>query len=78
MARPAKDPPQPPAISRISLTVPEFCLSVGISKSTYEKLKREGKHPQEMQIGKSVRISQEAAAAWCREREKDRKPVAAA
>ena len=65
-----------PAVQRISLSIDEFCTSVGISRSTYEKLKRANKQPREMHVGKSVRISQAAVNAWVREREGDCEPVA--
>lgn len=64
------------AVSRLSMTVLEFCASVGISKSTYEKLKRAGQHPREMQICRAVRISQRAAQEWIKAREGDRDTAA--
>ena len=60
------------SVPRLSFTVPEFCEAVNISRSTYEKLKRQRRNPVEMVIGKSIRISQAAAEDWICEREKDR------
>ena len=51
---------------RLSWTIYEFCSAVGISRSTYEKLKRQGRQPREMKICKAVRISQASAEEWVR------------
>ncbi|UWU79095.1 transcriptional regulator [Bradyrhizobium huanghuaihaiense] len=56
-------------VPRLSWSVDEFCSSVGISRSTYEKLKRQGLAPREMRIGWAVRISQLAAVEWIAARE---------
>ncbi|AHY53354.1 AraC family transcriptional regulator [Bradyrhizobium japonicum] len=58
-------------VPRLSWSVDEFCSSVGISRSTYEKLKRRGLAPREMRIGWAVRISQLAAVEWIAARETD-------
>ena len=42
------------------LTVSEFCQSVGISRSTWHKLKREGKAPAIVNVGGIQRIRREA------------------
>ena len=60
-----------PADGALSFTIDQFCARIPMSRSTYEKLKRRGKHPREMRIGTSVRISVESASAWIRERERD-------
>jgi predicted DNA-binding transcriptional regulator AlpA len=65
-------------VPRLSWTIYEFCAAVGISRSTYEKLKRQGRHPREMKIGKAVRISQAAAAQWVAAQEAASRPEVAA
>jgi len=52
-----------------ALTVTEFCDSNGISVSTYYALKRDGKGPREMKLGKRIMITPEAERDWRRERE---------
>ncbi|PWE78225.1 hypothetical protein XF30_17205 [Bradyrhizobium sp. SUTN9-2] len=55
---------------RASWTVDEFCSSVGISRSTYERAKREGWGPREMVLGRTgIRIADEAVAEWIAKRE---------
>jgi predicted DNA-binding transcriptional regulator AlpA len=56
-------------VPRLGWSVDEFCSAVGISRSTYETLKRRGLAPREMRIGWAVRISQHAAAEWIAARE---------
>src|SRR3954466_15094625 len=50
-------------------TIPSFCESNAISESTYYSLKRRGKHPRELEIDGTVRITEQAEADWRRERE---------
>jgi predicted DNA-binding transcriptional regulator AlpA len=50
-------------------TVADFCKSEKISRAHYYNLKARGEGPREMRLGKCVRISPEARAAWRRERE---------
>jgi predicted DNA-binding transcriptional regulator AlpA len=58
-------------VPRVSWTIDEFCASVGISRSTYEKAKREGWGPREMVLGSTgIRITDEARAEWIASREK--------
>ena len=47
-----------------------FCAAHGLSESFYHKLQNEGLGPIEMRVGAKVLITHEAAAQWCREREK--------
>jgi hypothetical protein len=47
-----------------------FCKAFGLSESFYHKLQNEGLGPIEMRVGAKVLITHEAAAQWCREREK--------
>ena len=68
-----------PNVPRLSYSVDEFCVAVGISRSTYEKLKRANQHPREMRVSrKSVRISQTAAAEWIMAQEDERSGPGAA
>ena len=63
---------------RASWTVDEFCSSVGISRSTYERAKREGWGPREMVLGRTgIRIADEAKAAWIVDREEKAASIAA-
>ncbi|MDI3562439.1 hypothetical protein OWC48_18730 [Bradyrhizobium sp. Arg816] len=65
-------------VPRASWTVDEFCSSVGISRSTYERAKREGWGPREMVLGRTgIRIADEAVAAWIAEREEKAASIAA-
>ena len=58
-------------VPRASWTVDEFRSAVGISRSTYERAKREGWGPREMVLGRTgIRIADEAVADWIQEREK--------
>jgi hypothetical protein len=51
-------------------TIPEFCVSEGISRSQYYAMRREGWGPDEMHVGRLVRITPEAKQRWRRERER--------
>jgi excisionase family DNA binding protein len=51
------------------LTVSEFCEAVGISSSTWHKLKRQGKAPAIVNIGGIQRIRREAIETWLAENE---------
>ena len=51
------------------LTVADFCQVVGISRSTWHKLKRQGATPPVVTIGGIHRIRQEAVEAWLAENE---------
>jgi predicted DNA-binding transcriptional regulator AlpA len=53
------------------LSIAEFCAANGIGKTTFFKLRRNGKAPRVMPIGSRVLISVEAAADWRRARETD-------
>ncbi|WP_417463244.1 helix-turn-helix transcriptional regulator [Kordiimonas sp.] len=46
------------------LTVAQFCEAVGISRSTWHKLKRQGKAPAVIKIGGIQRIRQAAIDEW--------------
>jgi len=51
------------------LTVNEFCEAVGISRSTWHKLKRQGSTPPIIMIGTVQRIRKDMAEAWLTENE---------
>jgi hypothetical protein len=53
-------------------SVQTFCDSNNISISTYYALKRAGKGPREMKVGKRILITPEAEDDWRREREKEK------
>ena len=46
------------------LTVTDFCQTVGISRSTWHKLKRKGSTPPIVNIGGIQRTRKEAAETW--------------
>jgi hypothetical protein len=51
-------------------TIVEFCASENISRSQYYAMRREGWGPDEMYVGRIVRITPEAKQRWRRERER--------
>ena len=73
---PRKNPDSPPAAWRAAPTQPtaftidEFCAAHRLSPEMYFKLKRNGRGPREMQVGRRRMISAEAAARWRRQRER--------
>jgi len=46
------------------LTVADFCKAVGISRSTWHKLKRENATPAIISVGGIQRIRREAVEEW--------------
>jgi hypothetical protein len=48
------------------MTIAQFCDRAGISPSFYHKLRAQGRGPQVLKVGKSVRISLEAETEWRR------------
>lgn len=52
-----------------AMTVDEFLRAHRISRSLFYRLCREGQGPALMHVGSRTMISDEAAAAWRRERE---------
>ena len=52
-----------------SFTVPEWCKHRRISVSMYYKLRKQGKTPGTLPIGRHQTITAEADAAWARERQ---------
>jgi len=62
---------QKPEISfadRDSYTIEEFCVSNGISRSSYYNMAPEDR-PVEMAVGASKRISKQSRVDWCRRME---------
>ena len=49
--------------------IPEFCTAYRISRSLYYSLRSEGRGPRTMTLGRSQRISHEAAEEWRRRME---------
>ena len=63
-------PPEPsPEAEPAAYDTLEFCAAHRISRSQLYKLWRAGVGPRFMRLGKSVRISKEAAAQWRAERQ---------
>lgn len=56
-------------IERQAFAIPEFCFRNSISPTLYHKLKKSGRGPREMVLGRAIRISLEAEADWRRQRE---------
>jgi predicted DNA-binding transcriptional regulator AlpA len=54
---------------RTALSVAEFCMAHGLSRSSYYKFRRAGDGPDEMKLGARTLISVEAAEAWRRRME---------
>ncbi|WP_036016756.1 hypothetical protein [Bradyrhizobium sp. WSM1743] len=58
-------------IARMGFSIAEFRASYGFSEGFYRKLRKEGKGPREMRLGRRVIISATAIAEWERERERE-------
>lgn len=54
-----------------ALSIPEWCEANRVSRGTYYNLKKAGKAPRVMQVGKRALISPEANDEWRRAREAD-------
>jgi hypothetical protein len=52
-------------------TINEFCENNRISEAHYYSLKRQGKGPREIKLGRRILISPESEEIWRRAREKD-------
>lgn len=50
-------------------TIKEFCAAHRIGLNTYYKLRKAGKGPVEMHVGKKALVTREAAARWRAARE---------
>ena len=65
-------------VRRVAWTIDELCVSLCISRSLYEKAKREGWGPREMILGSAgIRITDEARAEWIASREEKAATTAA-
>ena len=53
-------------MTKLAMTVDEFCQSHGISRATFYNLLREGNGPAVMRLGSRTLIGVEAAADWRR------------
>jgi hypothetical protein len=54
-----------PKVKRIAYTIDELCVATDISRSFYERMKRAGKGPEELQLAdKTIRITPAAARKW--------------
>lgn len=62
--------PDIPFADREACTIGEFCVSIGISRSSYYNMAPEDR-PTEMLIGGSKRISREARFNWRRRMEQE-------
>jgi hypothetical protein len=55
-------------LERAAYTIPEFCLRNGLGRSTYRRLRAEGRGPVEMRLGlNAIRITAEAEREWQRQ-----------
>ena len=57
------------------LTIADFCQTIGISRSTWHKLKRQSATPAIVNIGGIQRIRREAVGAWLAENEGKTSPA---
>lgn len=57
-------PLPPPATPRLALSIREFCSAFGISEAFFYKLKKQGRGPRVMKLGRRTLIAIEAAAEW--------------
>jgi len=60
------------------MTVDEFCHRYGLSRSHYYVLKREGRTPDELRVGRKTHITAASARAWERRMVTERKAARAA
>jgi hypothetical protein len=65
--QPNKQPLAPE--QKLALTIGEFCALHGISTARYFALRRQHLAPRELRMGRTIRISCEAAADWRHARE---------
>jgi hypothetical protein len=52
----------------LALTIPQFCITHGISEAFFYKLQKEGQGPKTMVVGRRRLVSVEEAARWRAER----------
>jgi len=60
-----------PMAAAAAFTIDEFCAAHRLSPELYFKLKRSGRGPREMQVGRRRMISAESAARWRRRQERE-------
>lgn len=53
----------------LAFTVPQFCEAHGISRALFYLLRRDGRAPVTMKVGRRTLIAREAAEAWRRRME---------
>jgi predicted DNA-binding transcriptional regulator AlpA len=58
-----------PVLEAKSLSIKNFCLAHGISRTTFYNLVKQNLGPRLMKVGKRTLISVEAAAEWRRQME---------
>ncbi|WP_316178265.1 MULTISPECIES: transcriptional regulator [unclassified Bradyrhizobium] len=56
-----------------SISINEFCVNHGISRTLYFKLQEQGMGPRTMKLGKRVLITEQAVADWIATHEKQKK-----
>ena len=56
-------------MEQFAISVAEFCAGWGISKPMYYRLRREGRGPRIVRVGRRTLITPEANAEWGREME---------
>lgn len=59
------------AVAKPVMTIDEFCEDHCITRAHYYALKKQGKGPREMALGRRKLITQEAAAEWRKRMEKE-------
>jgi hypothetical protein len=56
-----------PKVKRIGLSIAEVCAAADVSRSFYERMKRQGKGPKELRLSdKTVRVTPAEARKWLR------------
>ena len=50
-------------------TIEQFCEAYQFSHTSFFKMKKAGRGPREIRVGKRVILTRQAIADWCRERE---------
>ena len=56
-------------VTTLAFTIPQFCKAHNVSRSQYYELRKDGRAPVEMEIGRKKLISHESAADWRRRME---------
>jgi predicted DNA-binding transcriptional regulator AlpA len=66
MTKPQSEAPLPERqeLPALALTIPEFCVSHGISQALFYELQKDGRGPRTMRIGRRRLISLEEARRW--------------